>query len=303
MKWFTPLTLVVSFSSILYSCNQYRDKEPLPVSMSDSTIQNEIPSIAAENEKDSARKFIRTADLKFKVKDAIKATTEIEGIVNRNGGFVTYTKLARNIDQVSNTAISKDSSIENTYYTLVNNIVLRVPDDKLDTTLKEIAQNSDFLEHRIITADDVSLQILSNRMARQRYTSGGTRLVAAIEKKGNKLNEILPAEESRVAGAEKRDEAILANLDLLDKIHFSTVNLEIYQGQAMKSETRLIEKVPESYEPGLFSKLADSFVVGWKLLENIILLVTRLWSLVLVAVIIFILYKRNRALPRLANKS
>jgi len=104
-------------------------------------------------------------------------------------------------------------------------------------------------------------------------------------------------------GEEKRDEALLANLDLLDKVHFSTVNLEIYQGQAMKSETRLIVKVPESYEPGLLSKLADSFAVGWKLLENVILLVAKLWSLVLVSVIIFILYKRNRTLPRLVNKS
>jgi hypothetical protein len=303
MKWFTPLTLVVSFSSILYSCNQSREKDSLAVSMSDSTVQNEIPSTAAENEMDSARKFIRTADLKFKVKDAIKATTDIEGIVNRNGGFITYTKLARNIDQVSNTAISRDSSIENTYYTLVNNVVLRVPDDRLDTTLKEIAGSIDFLEHRIITADDVSLQILSNRMTRQRYTSGGARLAVAIEKKGSRLKEILPAEESRVEGAEKRDEAIVANLDLLDKVHFSTVNLEIYQGQTMKSETRLIESVPEGYEPGLLSKLAGSFAVGWTLLENIILLVAKLWSIVLVAVIILILYKRNRTLPRLANKS
>src|SRR5688572_5416462 len=41
-----------------------------------------VSSSAAAVSKDTSRKFIRTADLKFKVKNVIKATYRIEDIVN-----------------------------------------------------------------------------------------------------------------------------------------------------------------------------------------------------------------------------
>ena len=60
---------------------------------------------AVENNKDSTRKFIRTADLKFKVKDAIRSTYDIENIIVKQGGFVTYTNLASTINYTKSTQI------------------------------------------------------------------------------------------------------------------------------------------------------------------------------------------------------
>src|ERR1051325_8628834 len=45
-------------------------------------------SAAVENRKDTTHKFIRTAELKFKVNSVIKSTLSIENIVTKSNGFV-----------------------------------------------------------------------------------------------------------------------------------------------------------------------------------------------------------------------
>ncbi len=167
MKWFHPAAAII-IPVLLSGCNQYRQKESASNVLADSTMQQSVSSVAAMDTGDGSRKFIRTAELKFKVIDAIKSTGSIEDIVQKQGGFVTYTHLGRTVDHIRSTAISKDSVKESTYFTLSNSMVLRVPNNRLDTTLKEIAANIDFLEYRIIKADDVALQFLSNELSRKR---------------------------------------------------------------------------------------------------------------------------------------
>ena len=102
------LGLFLSFTA----CNSTGNKKEADMVLSDSVTAKSVSSSAAvENGKDTTHKFVRTADLKFKVKSVIKSTYDIEDITNQQGGFVTYTKLTSNINNVSTTAISTDSSL------------------------------------------------------------------------------------------------------------------------------------------------------------------------------------------------
>jgi hypothetical protein len=127
-----------------------------------------VSSSAAVEKEGSTRKFVRTADLKFKVKNVTKSTYAIENITNKFDGFVTYTNLQSNIIDKFETKISQDSTLETTRYNVENNITIRVPDKRLDTVIKCIAKQIDFLDYRVIKADDVSLKILSNQLAQNR---------------------------------------------------------------------------------------------------------------------------------------
>ncbi|MFZ1335970.1 MAG: DUF4349 domain-containing protein, partial [Saprospiraceae bacterium] len=191
---------------------------------------------AVENNKDSTRKFIRTADLKFKVKDAIRSTYDIENITVRQGGFVKYTNLASTINYTTSTQIKVDSISESTFYTVNNKMKLRVPNFKLDTVLKEIARNIEFLDYRIIKADDVALNLMTNDLTQERNISNEERLRKAIDNKSGRLNDITNAEDNLESKQEKRDAAHIANLRLKDQINFSTINLVLYQRQDVKNE-------------------------------------------------------------------
>jgi hypothetical protein len=288
-KFFPGIVLFIS----LLGCGRSGEADKEYTAMADSTGSAYISSSAAvENSKDTTSKFIRTADLKFKVKSVIKSTYDIENITGSHGGFVTYTNLASNIDNVTNIAVSADSSLETTYYTVTNSITLRVPNIQLDTTLKEIAHNIDYLDYRIIKADDVALQILSNSLTQKRSAKNEERLTNAIDNRGKKLNETTLAEEILLSKQEQADQAKISNLSLSDQVKFSTVSLLIYQRQTIKRELISNDKNMEAYEHGFGSKILDSIKFGWDMLEGGIIFLTKLWALFLFAGFVYFMYKR-----------
>ena len=188
LKIILGIGMFISFAA----CNSAENRKEsfTMANAADSTaVQSVSSSAAVEKGKDSTRKFVRTAELKFKVNSVIKSTYDIEDITNQQGGFVTYTNLTSTINNVTTTPISEDSSLETTSYVVTNTITLRVPNTKLDTTLKEIARNIEYLDYRIIKAEDVALQILSNNLTQKRAAKNEERLTNAIDNRGRKLNE------------------------------------------------------------------------------------------------------------------
>jgi len=284
---------VLAIATALSGCGRSGEGKLELNEVDDSTSNTVISSSAAvENNKDSTRKFIRTADLKFKVKSVIKSTYDIENITGRQGGFVTYTSLSSNIDNVTNIPVSADSSLETTYYTVTNSITLRVPNTRLDTTLKEIAHNIDYLDYRIIKADDVALQLLSNKLMQNRSAKNEARLTHAIDSRGKKLNETTLAEEMLLSKQEESDQAKIANLSLSDQIKFSTVSLFIYQRQTLKREIISNDKNIESYEPGFGTKILESLKAGWDIVEVFIVFLAKFWGLILIAISGYVIFKR-----------
>lgn len=254
-------------------------------------------SAAVENSSDTTHRFIRTADLKFRVKNVINSTYHIEDITGKLGGFVTYTKLESTIDEVENKSISADSSLITTRYTVSNMITLRVPNTKLDTALRLVTRSMEFLNYRIIKADDVALRILSNSLAQKRSANTEKRISKAIDNQGKKLGETLDAENTLANNKERSDNVWLDNLALNDQINYSTVNIEIFQRQTVKRELIANEKNIDEYEPGFGIKLVDSLEFGWVILEAFLLFLVKLWGLILFGLVILIVVKF--AIPRL----
>ncbi|MEI7596036.1 MAG: DUF4349 domain-containing protein [Bacteroidota bacterium] len=291
----TKLILILATGLFLLGCAPSAEEKSKVMAreqeLADS-INMVSSSAAVENNKDSTRKFIRTAELKFKVKSVIKSTYDIENITMRQGGFVTYTNLQSNVDFINNIAISADSSLETTYYTVRNDIVLRVPNTKLDTTLKEISRNIDYLDYRIIKADDVALSILSNNLTQKRAAKNEERITRAIDNRGKRLNETTVAEELLLSKQEDADNAKIANLSLRDQINFSTINLSIYQRQTIKRELISNDKNIKAYEPSFGSKIIDSLISGWETLAAFVVFIIKLWAFLLLGLVVLLLYRQ-----------
>lgn len=248
-------------------------------------------SAALENKKDTLRKFIRTADLKFRVKDVAKATYSIEDIAMQFGGFVTYTNLNSVITYQTVTPVSKDSSLETIYYRVENNMTVRVPSARLDSALRSLPPLIDYLDYRIIKADDVHLQLLENRLKKQRVSKSEERITDAVDEKGKKLRETTVAEDAILSRQEQADEAMLANLQLKDQIEFSTIQLLIYQRDITRHELIKNEQNVEAYQPGFFTRLADALKTGWNIFEEIVLFFAKSWGALLLIVAFIALFR------------
>ena len=255
-------------------------------------------SAASGNPSDTTRKMIRTADIKFKVNDVIKATYKIENIVVKHNGFVQNTDLSSRINYTRETPIKEDSILVTTYYTVVNSLVLRVPNTKLDTTLKEIAQLVDFMDYRVINAKDVTLDLLSKRLEQNRLAKYDSRMKNAIDSKGKKLDDVTAAENNLLYKQEQADGAMLANLQILDKIKFSTITLSLYQNQSIKYDVIAKEKAIKSYSEPFTSRFIDGLKFGWTIIVEFFLFLINSWSVILVGVLVFgvVRYFRKRNL-------
>lgn len=296
------LSLAALLAACVMSCapknEKYEDRMEATAPMSDSVAIEGISSSAAvATASDTARKFIRTADLKFKVKEVIKATYIIEDIVRENGGFVTETNLTSSTENEERKRVSDDSVLLVTRYTIRNYITIRVPNTLLDTTLKQIAPIIEYLDYRNIKATDVGLDVLSNRLAVMRSRRHNQRVEPTLN--GNqKSDERVKASESLMNSEEQADQAAIANLTLADKINFSTIYLEMYQNASTKYSLVGDARNYDKFRPGFGKQMAEAFHDGFQLFKAFLLLLIRLWWLVFIAIVIFIYFQNEKRKKR-----
>ena len=285
----TSLVLIILF----FSCKKFDPATSESLADQQTTTDSTaVSSSAAVEKKDGKQKFIRTADIKFKVKNVVKSTYAIENTTQKFGGFVTYTSLQSTISDQVKTKISQDSTLETTKYTVQNDITIRVPNTQLDTVIKIIAKQIDFLDFRLIKADDVSLKLLSNQLSQKRNTVTQKRVEKAIDAKGKKINDVMEAENALANQKEANDNSIIEKLSLEDQINFSTITLQLYQNETIKQEIIASEKDSDAYKPNLGIQIIDSLKNGWYILETIFVFLINLWPFLLIGFGGFFLYKK-----------
>lgn len=291
MKTIPKIGAAMLLVALAFSCKQAEmttEEAAATETTNDAMIQEIAPH--ASKTKIPERKLVRTADIKFKVKDVAKSTYAIENAVNRFGGLITSNNLQSQIDSKTQTKISRDSILKTTRFTVENHLTLRIPNTALDTVVKAVAKEVDYLDYRVLKADDVALKMLSNQLTQQRNDKHNGRLSKSIDE-GKKLSQIATAEDNLLGKDEQSDQAAIENLSLLDQVNYSTVTLALYQNQTMKHEMVAIEKTAGDY--GNFGlEILDGLKTGWYILERMIAFVVQLWSVILIGGIAVFLFRR-----------
>lgn len=254
---------------------------------SDTNKMNYIASSASRIGKmDSIKKFIRTADIKFKVKNVERSTYKIEDIINHFDGFVTNTNLNCRINYTESFRIKEDSVLERKHFVVENSITFRVPKFQLDTTLKQIVSQIDFLDHRIITAEDVSFAALKNQMHQKRFGRYQKRITKATDK-SEKTNAVVNAENGLYEKEADADQSIINDVILNDKVEYSTVTMYIYQDEKVRNDVVFSQQHFDTYRPSFGSEFVKSLKFGWRLVEEIFLLIVKLWPIILIGIGLF----------------
>ena len=238
------------------------------------------------------RKLIRTADIKFKVKSVVQSTNLIENTTRKWGGLVTYSNLQSTINDQISTKVSQDSTLETTKYKVENTITLRVPQQNMDTVVKEIAKEIDYLDYRLIKADDVALRLLSNELLQKRSATNEKRMANAIDTKGKKINDIMNAETQLENKKAQSDSSAIENLSLQDQINYSTITLQLYQREVVKQELVANEKQGYHFEPAIGIQILDALQSGWFHLLSLVVFLLKLWWLALIGLVIYLIFKK-----------
>jgi len=247
---------------------------------------------------DGVHKFIRTASMKFKVKDVVKTTHIIENVILKSEGFIIKSNIMNQNLTSERINISKDSTLVRQEYNLAADLELRIPYALLDSVLRQITPLAVIVDHRTIEATDVTTQLMDEKLKQQRLSKKQQRVSTAINTRSGKLEDVVAAEETLDYAMEQADKAKIKEFSVNDKINYSTIHINVYQDRISYSEkvVRQSESVKE-YTPGFGSRSLDAIKAGWGAICELFIFLITIWPLLLIigiGVFIFFKYRRKK---------
>lgn len=237
-----------------------------------------------------SKKFIKTANLRFKVDNVEKTTHTIEQLALKTGGYIHQSSIQSTTLRTKEIEKSADSIIEIVEYKIENRMIIRVPDIYFDSILSEVAKLHVYLNHREVKTEDVSTTFLRNKLKEEKRTEYEKRIQKAVDKAPRKLDDIVMAERQASELADIAIDKKIDNYQLQDRMDFSTIELNFYQSNSIYQEivenTRLAE-----YQPNFWQKAWKALQVGWKIILEIIIGLLYLWPLYLLAIGVYYLVR------------
>ena len=231
---------------------------------------------------DGQRKFIRTAQAQFRVKDVYTSALAIEDVAAQQGGFVVNNNIATQTMNVQRRPAGDGKLIELAEYTVRGTVVVRVPSDKTQTFLRAIASQMEFLDQRSFDAADAQFQMLRQQLAYQREQQAQLELGRAVQS-GDRLDLKAEVITARSGAKLQRDEALIQQKEFEDKVAFSTINLSLHQlSKIRQTEMTDVEAVFQKHSPGFFTRLFDALRVGWYGVLDLFIALMSVWPLWLI---------------------
>jgi len=252
---------------------------------------------------DGQRKFIRTANARFLVKDVYIAALGVEDTVASHGGFVVKNDIGAVNGTSQSHPIGDGKLLELTEYTVQGQLTVRVPSAKTQDFLRAIATHIVFLDQRSFAAHDAQFEMLRQQLEMTRDQETQLELGRAVQE-GGRLGARTEAINSRNEVKAARDAALVARKEFDDQVAFSTIVLNLYQpSRVLRSEKIDVTSIYREHREGFVSRLATRLEGGWDGLQNTALALAGIWPALVIAAAIAALAWRTRAWRRLAARA
>nr|WP_294872131.1 DUF4349 domain-containing protein [uncultured Pedobacter sp.] len=266
------------FAIAMFSCNSNKDSK-LENSDATSTNLETTDSLLSE-------KIIKTADMRFRVKDVQNTKEKLSLAVKAEGGTIAEFTVQSNIQQTEKVKYSTDSLLELTSYRTEGLIIAKVPSDKLDEFTNKVAKLAVFIDQQSLKMDDQSIVYLSNKLKNQNRVEAVEQLNKHANKKSNNVETSLSLKDDYV---DKKIENLMIN----SKVQYSTITLNFYQDNTVKSILVGNDDL-YSYRPNFFTRLGLSFQNGWYIFKEFILVAMNLWVWILIGTAAYFSFKYYR---------
>lgn len=266
------------FTMAMFSCNSNKNSN---LESSDATSANLEATDSLLSEK-----IIKTADMRFRVKDVQQTKEKLSSAIKAEGGTIAEFTVQSNIQQTEKVKYSADSLLELTSYRTEGSIIAKVPSEKLDEFTNKVAKLAVFIDQQSLKMDDQGIVYLSNKLKNENRVEAVQQLNKHANKKSNNVETSLSLKDDYV---DKKIE----NLMIDSKVQYSTITLNFYQDNTVKSILIGNDDL-YSYRPNFFTRLGLSFQNGWYIFKEFILVVMNLWVWILIAVAVYFSFKYYR---------
>lgn len=236
-------------------------------------------SSSAATYKDGERKFIRTAQAQFRVKDVYTSALAIEDAAAQQGGFVVANDISAQTLSVQRRPAGDGKLIELAEYTVRGSLTVRVPSENTQAFLRAIASQMEFLDQRGFQAADAQFDLLRRQLAWQREQQAQQALGDAV-RDGDRLDRKADVIAARTGARLQRDEALIEQKQFEDRVAFSTITLSLHQlSKIRQTEMADVEAVFRKHSPGFFARLVEALRIGWYGVLDLVIALIHVWPL------------------------
>lgn len=253
-----------------------------------------MPALSAAGTRSS--QLVITANARFKVKNTYASSLAIEDAVVASDGYVVSNALESTVNRQTSHRSSDGQLVNVTETTTSSQLVVRVPSQKVNAFLREIASQVEVLHQRNVQARDVQFDMLRSQLEATRNNEAQADLGQLTRQNGTIGDKGMVIEGRNIAKAQ-RDEARIAQAQLADQVAYSTLSLQLYQApQASVSQSADFDSISNAQRPGFVTKLGFAVNRGSQALQTTTLYAVAMWPfwLILLGFIAAVLAYRSR---------
>lgn len=280
---------------VMFGCNsdkrEYASSESL----------NKIESAEAVDVSDTTAipKIIKTADMRFRVKDVQQTKEQLSATIKTQGGTVAEFSINSTIQDTDKVKYSSDSLKEITSYRKEGILIAKIPSEKLDEFTNTVAKMAIFVDNQAMKLDDQSIAYLANKLKAQNRVEALKTIDQTAKRKANNVETSLYIKDDYV-------DRKIENINIDNRVKFSTITLNFYQDNTIKTLIVGNDNLYD-YRPGFFQRLGLNLVDGWVYFKEFILAISHLWMLVVLGLVLFFgiryLMRKNKLKMEEATKS
>lgn len=266
------------FAMVAFGCNKEKSDESATADVTEANLESPDTSLT--------EKIIKTADMRFRVKDVQQTKERLSSAIKAEGGTVAEFSIQSNVQKTEKVRYSTDSLLELTAYRTDGYITAKVPSDKLDEFTNKIAGMAVFIDQQSMKLDDQSIAYLANQLKNRNRVEAVAQLNKHASKKSNNVETSLLLKDDYV---DKKIE----NLIIDNKVKYSNITLNFYQDNTVKRIVVENDNLSD-YRPGFFKRLLLSIDSGWTIFKEFLLILTNLWVLFALGIAGYLIFKYYR---------
>lgn len=247
---------------LLGACKNHSSYEPI----------NNADSAQLSNDNDTTTtKLIKTANIKFKVKDVRQTSERIAALTNQYKGIVIHHEYNAQIQNSHDIHLTNDSVMRITAQSLSATMVIKVPAEGLEVFMNEVGKLGLYVDLRRMDVEDKTFDYLSSKLKLQSRTQ-----LIKQQRSGKVIiknpGDVLSLKDNMI------DEKI-NNLLINDQVKYSIAQLDLYQSNIITKEV-IANDNPTEYQLPFVNRIGLAFENGWYLLKEIIVGLINLWAII-----------------------
>jgi hypothetical protein len=239
-------------------------------------------------------KLVKTAEMRFKVKDVQKSSEIITQLTRNYKGIVTHHQMEATPVNDRDITLSNDSVKRISAFSTTAAITVKIPSDSLEQFMNKVSQMGIYVNMRRMDIEDKTLDYLSAKLKSDNK--------GQIASKQDKWKPNLKEAEAMLRLKDDKVDEDISNRRINEAVSYSVVDMELYQSNTVTQEVIANDDI-SIYQISFISRIWMALANGWQIFASFIVGLVNLWVFILAGFIAWILYRiyKRKSVPNLSN--